>query len=377
MRKFLFFTCLVLISGCRSKMIHERMPPQSAVTEERGIWLNRSEIFGPREELINLLDDLLDAHFTSVYVNTYFRGSVIYPDSAYLPLWSEASDPDVLKWLIPEIKKRGMRAVAWVEYGFYAYHVPDATKTSDRGVFLNMYPELTAISADGKPYLHNEKWGDFYSLCPANPMSQKLIGDLFVEILEKYPFDGINLDRIRFPNEHFCFCEYCRNHFKEDTGIVLEPFEKGTKECEAFVNWRKEQLNRFMETYAPRLHNAREGVTVSLAALPPDMMDTHAQAWDVWMKDGYIDAAMPMLYGQGGFEDRVQNIKSFSNWSMVFCGLDAHGLPPEAVLDQIQCLKQQGARGCVLWYSGQVADDLPGLKQGPFSMPAVSPLEFP
>lgn len=381
MRKFLFFTCLVtsllIVSGCRTEMIPEKTPPWNAVTEERGIWLNRSELFGPREELLKLLDELKAAHFTSIYVNTYFRGAVIYPDSAYLPLWSGATHPDILQWLLPEIRNRGMRAEAWVEYGFYAYHVPDATKTSDRGIFLNMYPELTAVSADGTPYLHNEKWGDFYSLCPANPMSQKLLGDLFVEILEKYPFDGINLDRIRFPNENFCFCDYCRKHFKEDTGITLEPFEKGTEKYHAFVTWRQEQLNRFMKTYAPQMHNARDGVTVSLSALPPDMMETHAQPWDLWMRRGYIDAAMPMLYGEADFEERVREIKSFSDWSMVFCGLDAHGLSPETVLDQIRYLKDQGARGCVLWYSGQVADDLPGLREGPFALPAISPLEFP
>jgi len=350
-------------------------PSESApVSEERGLWLNRSELFAPREDLLNFLDELKEAHFTTLYINTYFRGSVIYPDSRYLPRFSGVSEPDVLEWLLPEIKKRGMLSLAWLEYGFYAFHTPDATKTEDKGVFLNKHPELAAVASDGTPYLHNDKWGDFYSLCPANPESHKLLGDLFVEILERYPFDGINLDRIRFPNENFCFCPYCKKHFREDTGIELQVFEKETKEYSEFIRWRKKQLDLFMETYVPKFRKARPGVVITLASLPPEMMESHGQGWDNWMEKGLIDAAMPMLYGEANFENRIQKIKQFPHWERIFCGLDAHGLPPEKVLEQIRYLRENGAKGCAIWYSGQIGDDLPGLKAGPFSNPANSPL---
>ena len=374
----LIFLCSFLfsLSSCRSDMNVEQTVPDDLVIEERGIWLNRSEMFGPKEELLDLLDDLKKANFTSIYVNTYFRGSVVYPDSEYLPLFDGASEPDILSWLIPEIRKRGMRAEAWMEYGFYAYHVPDATKTDDRGAFLNKYPELTAIAADGMEYLHNEKWGDFYSLCPANPKSQELLASVALETLERYPFDGVNLDRIRFPNKNFCFCDYCKKHFKQDTGIDLKPFEKGTPEYEEFVKWRNEQLNRFMRTYAPQFRGVREDVTVSLASLPPNMMRSHSQPWDNWMEKGYLDAAMPMLYGEAGFEERVRKISGFPRWNMIFPGLDAHGLSPEQVMDQAEILEQFDANGLVIWYSGQVKDDLPLLKSGPFSRKAVSPLDL-
>jgi len=207
------FLVFCVISGCSSNRNREAKM-QRAVLEERGIWLNRSELFSPKKDLLNFLDELKKAHFTSVYINTYFRGSVIYPDSRYLPQFDEVSEPDVIKWLLPEIKKRGLRAEAWVEYGFYAFHTPDATQTEDRGVFLNKHPELAAVSSDGTPFLHNEKWGDFYSLCPANPRSHELLTGIFLEIMERYPFDGLNLDRIRFPNENFCFALFAKKSSK-------------------------------------------------------------------------------------------------------------------------------------------------------------------
>ncbi len=377
--RHLIITLFIMVfglCGCSGKTV-QTQSPEPTVIEERGIWLNRTELYAPKEKLIRLLDDLKAANFTSVYIDTYFKGSVIYPDSKYLPLYAGAKEPDILKWLIPAIKKRGMRAEAWVEYGFYAFHVPDATKTKERGVFLDKYPELTAIAANGTPYLHNVKWGDFFSFCPSNPKSQKLLADLFVEILRRYPFDGLNLDRIRYPNKNFCFCGYCKGHFRKDTGTELKPYPKGTPGYDKFVKWRKAQLTRFMEMYSPRFRQARRGVTISLAALPPEMMDTHGQPWDLWLKKGYIDAAMPMLYGTARFESRVQTLKHFPHPEKIYYGLDAASLPPEKVIEQIRYLKKEGAKGFALWYSGKIEDDVPLLKAGPFSRPAVSPLDFP
>lgn len=353
-------------------------PPESvndnSLKEERGVWLHRKDFFTSREDGLKFLDELKAANFTSVYIQVYFRGSVIYPNSSYLPRSAEASDPDVLSWLIPEIKKRGMRAEAWMEYGFYAYHVPDAAKTDNRGAFLEKYPELAAIDADGVPYIHNKNWGDFFSLCPANPKSHELLGNLCLETLSRYPFDGLNLDRIRFPNHNFCFCNFCKDNFKKDTGLDLKSFPDDSPECQTFLKWRNEKISRFLEVYAPRFRNVRKGVTISLAALPPDMMESHSQPWNIWLEKGLIDAAMPMLYGERDFENRVKTVMKFPKSSRIFCGLDADGLKPDQVLKQIETLKNTGASGYALWYSGAIADDLPGLKTGSFAAPAVSPL---
>lgn len=375
-----FFRCIPIITAsfilASCSLIN---PPESldniTIIEERGVWLHRKNLIGSKEDLLELLDELKKANFTSLYVHTYFRGSVIYPDSRFLPQFQEMTDPDILGWLIPEIKNRGMRAEAWMEYGFYAFHVPDATETDDRGFFLSLYPELTAIDADGLPYLHNEDWGDFYSLCPANPKSHELLANVFLETLSRYPFDGLNLDRIRFPGDRFCFCDFCKTNFKKDAGLDLELFPKDSLEYKLFVKWRNDKISRFMEVYAPQFRRIRPGVTLSLACLPPDMMESHSQPWDIWLERGYLDAAMPMLYNMEDFKDRVNIMTGFPRWERIFCALDAEGLKPRKILKQIKYLKNKGARGFAFWYSGAIKDDLKKLKSGPFANPAISPLE--
>lgn len=371
----IFMLIFILMAGGCTKFKSETSKTP-LLLEERGIWLNRSEMFGPKEDLIKLLDQLEDANFTSIYINTFFRGTVIYPDSEYLPQFEGVSEPDILEWLIPAIHERGMRAEAWMEYGFYAFHTPDADATENRGAFLNEHPELTAVAADGMRYLHNEQWGDFFSLCPANPKSHELLGSVYVEALSRYPFDGINLDRIRFPNENFCYCDYCKKHFEKDTGMVLKPYPEGSEGRMKFNLWRSNQTSRFMSKWAPKFKATRPDLTVSLASLPPDMKVSHAQPWDEWMGNGILDAAMPMLYGTANFENRVNTILGYPNSTMIFPGVDAHNLPPETVMEQLRTIRLNGGRGCAIWYSGQVQDDLPLLKTGPFAIKAESPLEL-
>lgn len=369
-----FITALFSLTSCSHVNSPEPLN-NSPIIEERGIWLHRKDILAPKEDLLKLLDELKEANFTSLYVQTYFRGSVIYPDSRFLPQFSEVEDPDILDWLIPEIRKRGMRAEAWMEYGFYVCHVPDATKTDDRGFFLSLYPELTARDADGISYIHNEDWGDYYSLCPANPKSHELLANVCLETLTLYPFDGLNLDRIRFPGERFCFCDFCKINFKKDTGLDLEPFPIDSLEYKIFIRWRNDKISRFMEVYVPRFRHARPGVTVTMACLPPDMMESHSQPWNLWLEKGYLDAAMPMLYGDDDFENRVRIIMAFPRRDLIFCALDADDLKPRKILKQIKRLKRKGIKGFAFWYSGAIKNDLPRLKSGPFAIPAFSPLD--
>ena len=92
--------------------------------ETRGVWLASRDIFVPRDQLLAKLDQLKDAGFTRVMIDTQFRGGVLYPDSKILPQVPEAKGEDLLKLLVDECHKRGMKADAWMEYGFYAYFTP-------------------------------------------------------------------------------------------------------------------------------------------------------------------------------------------------------------------------------------------------------------
>ena len=151
---------LVLLASCANVKV-----------EERGIWLDKSDMFKPKDQVAKLFDDLQAANFTTVYVNTQFKGGVAYPGSAFLPLAEQAKsfEGDALAWCIEELHRRKMRAEAWVEYGFYSYHTLDATKDKSQGAVLDMHPEWCALDEEGNRYIHIPNGGTSSPSAPPSP----------------------------------------------------------------------------------------------------------------------------------------------------------------------------------------------------------------
>lgn len=374
---FLFVLFFVISVSCFAQdKSNDTSMEKKIYTEERGVWMNRSEIIRPKEKILEFLDKCKSINLNTVYINTYFKGGVIYPNSKYMPLVEEAKklDYDVLEYVISECHKRGLRAESWVEYGFYCYHTADATSDTTRGVILDKNPKLAAIDSEGVPYLHNKDWGDFYSLCPANPESHKILTDIFLEMVNKYEFDGLNLDRIRFPQRNFCFCQYCKEHFKTDNGIELKMYPESSKEYEIFLKWREEQINKFMQQFSNKIRSAKKGIIITSAVIPIEDKRARGQDWFTWIKEGYVDAVIPMLYTDASFDRNLADInENLGNSKTVFAGLNVDTNSPEVVAKQIEKARLSGMGGIVLWYSGSIDNDIPILKDNYFKEKSLSP----
>jgi uncharacterized lipoprotein YddW (UPF0748 family) len=348
-------------------------PPR---VEERGVWLTKNEMLQGRQSLRERLDRLRDAHFTTIYVHTQLRGFVMYPDSKILPQWKDiqAKDAALLHWLIPEIHSRGMRAEAWMEYGLYAYWTPDATKDPSRGPILDKHPDLVAIDAAGNEYLHNANWGDFYSFCPSNPETHQIMADLYVEVLSLYPFDGIHMDRIRFASADYCYCPHCKEKFKADTGFDLVPdFAPKSREAKAWDAWRKQQLHELAGRASKAIRTSFPNRAITAAVMPPYMIDEKGQDWTTWLKAGYLDAAVPMLYLKDITQADAWINKNVPSSLLVYYGLDATQ-DTQLAIDQAIQAREAGADGVGFWEANAIDPAMDELKNGVFAGPAVSPL---
>jgi uncharacterized protein len=111
-------------------------------TEIRGVWISSNEMLLPRQPLLAKLDALKSANFNTILIDTYFRGYIAYPGSAYLPQYPGFKGQDIIGLLVDEAHKRGMQAHLWMEYGFYAYVTKDAAHDASMGPILDKNPEL-------------------------------------------------------------------------------------------------------------------------------------------------------------------------------------------------------------------------------------------
>jgi len=341
--------------------------------EARGVWMIGSELMGSTESLVRKLDALQEAGFNEVMLDTWLRGYVTYPGSAYVPQHSQAKGRDPLAWIIPEIRRRGMLATAWPSYGFYAYYTRDAQNDPSMGPVLDRHPDLAAEQPDGRKALHNPTLGDFYSLCPANPRSHEFLASLFVEQMTKYPFDGLNLDRMRFPSADYCHCAYCREAFRRDTGMELASFPERGTEAKRFLEWKREQNARSVARVVEAVRKARPDAFITAYAVPPAEMDSRAQSWDLWMKRGLLDAIAVSMYEPDIDPAARRAIELLCGSSRLICAINAEH-DSAIYLSNVEKTRSITRLGQYTWYTGTVMDDIEGLKSGPYAKPATSPL---
>lgn len=346
--------------------------------ERRGVYVASQELLGSREKLIEKLDAFTSANLNTVMVDTWFRGFVGYPGSRYVPQFPGAvAGGDYVAWIIPEIHKRGMRAEAWASYGMYAYYTRDAEQDKSMGPLLDKYPDLAAVDSNGRKYLRNKGLGDFYSLCPANPRSHDVLTSIIVEMVTKYPFDALHLDRMRFPAENYCYCEYCKTRFRSDTGLELADFPVKTPEAEKFLQWKRIQNLQSIAAVERGVHAVRPDMPILSYVVGPFEMDSRAQSWDLWVKQGFVSAVSVSMYGQEIESSARRALELLGGDSKkMICAINA-AHPGAVYLRNIQTSRGYQPLGQDTWYSGDIIDDVPSLAVGPYARPARSPFAEP
>ena len=343
--------------------------------ETRAIWITKDDLYKGKDHMIDLYDQLSSAGFNTVCIPTLYRGMVTYPFSKYLtqdPEIKKQDNRDYLYWLINQAHKRGFMVEAWPEYGFYAYYTKDAALDRSKGTILNKNKDLMAIDADRGTFLHNTSWGDYYSLCPSNPKSQEIMIKLYTEMVNKYEFDALNLDRIRYPNINFCFCAYCKEHFRQDSGFELSKanLENNPDARKEFLVWRKQQVNHFMFKLRQELDKYRPDLLVTADVWPPNEIEDKGQDWPTWIQNGYIDIAIPMMYGENIQHDVEASLALVSTSHSIVAGIAAEGNSTPILSGQIELSRKRNLGGVTIWYSGKIAEHLDYIKTNLFKTPA-------
>lgn len=262
-------------------------------------FLDSDGINQQQDEFIDLLDKLKKANVNMIFLQTRFKGEVIYqseiePMTPYIAgtknTWSKY---DPLDFAIRECRKRGIECHAWfVAYNAGSKEKPSATVENQRHLLLSG---------------EKEYWFD-----PGNPGTNKYLLSLIQELVEKYDIDGIHLDYLRYPAE--------ASDFPDDR--TYQKYGKG----KAKGDWRRENINRFVSEVYDSVKQTKPWVQVSASTVPyykrlSGVSRSHWTAYNDafqdpqdWMERGKIDFIVPMIYSKENlFNPAVQD------WS-VRCG---------------------------------------------------------
>lgn len=328
-----------------------------------------------KQELCQILDRLKECGINTILLQTRIRGTVIYPskmepwDVALTGSYNKEPGYDPLAFAIEEAHRRGMELHAWV-VSVPVFKTSIARKTGKKSLIYT-HPSLLC-SHQGSYYMN-----------PGEPGTATYLARLCAEIARNYDVDGIHLDYIRYPEGAETFAD----------GATYRKYGKKQNKAE----WRRDNVTRLVQQIHDSVKTQKPWVRLSCSPVGKfkDVSRFNSQGWNAyhtvyqdaqgWLKDGYMDMLLPMMYFQGN------HFYPFAaDWQENACGKDvAPGLgiyfmhPKEknwdiGVIQRELCyIRQQGLNGQAYFRSKFLTDNTKGiydyLKTTYYPYPALMP----
>ena len=195
--------------------------------------------------------------------------------------------------------------------------------TMNRGEkeLLENHPDWYAVSREGKSCATNPPYVNYYRwLCPSKTEVLDYLKTQVETILKNDYVDGIHLDYIRYCDVilpvnlwdnykidqsrelsefDFCYCQTCRNLYKEKTGN--DPLE--LEHPDQSPSWRKfryDRINHVVNSFAEVAHKNKKPITAAVFPTPEIARRIVRQDWTNWNLDGIC----PMIY-HGFYREKV------------------------------------------------------------------------
>jgi uncharacterized lipoprotein YddW (UPF0748 family) len=320
---------------------------------------------------------LAENGFNMIFPNMLWGGLAHYPSDVLPRSVTFRQHGDQIEQCCAAAKKYGIEVHVW-KVNFNLATAPkdfvEKLRSQDR----------TQVSVKGEP----SDW-----LCPSNPENQKLELDSLLEVVRKYPVDGLHLDYIRYPGRDYCYCDGCRHRFEAATGRKV-PDADWPKACfsgdrkDEYNDWRCRQITELVAGISRKAKKLRPGLKISAAVFGsyPGCRESVAQDWPKWISKGYLDFVCPMDYSADDteFASLVRNqLKLIDGRVPLYVGIGATAtgihLTPDQVVGQIILARSLGAAGFSIFnLSPQTAAQiLPAVGQGAGSRRALPPHRGP
>ena len=354
---------------------------KSGLMEGRAVW-NHSGFGAYPGDWERSAKELADAGVNMLIPNMAWAGVAHYPSRFLPPSETFTRYGDQVEQCVQAARQHGLEVHIWK----ITWNLEGAPKEF---VETMRAAGRTQVSATGEPL----NW-----LCPAHPENVKLELNTLLEIVENYDVDGVQLDYIRYPGAHACYCEECRKRFVLATKTQIDEWPasvlpKGIsvgetsrsqffgKHSSAYTEWRVQQITRLVRLLHKRARELKPDIKISAAVFGgyPACVTSIGQDWVAWAKAGYLDFVCPMNYTEDttDFTDLLENqLSRLPKGFTIYPGIGATAtnslLTADAVVGQIYLARFLGAAGWTIFdYSVDISDTvLPAIGMGIGAQPA-------
>ena len=358
-----------------------------APNEVRALWVVRNTLTSP-EKIRKMIESAAQAGFNTVIVQVRGRGDAYY-NSRWEPraveLKDQPADFDPLAFAIAEAHRRGLKVHAWLNTSLLANL--DALPDNPQHVF-NRHPEWLAVPRAVASDLYEMspqdpayrarivEWskanrGELEGVYtgPANPKVRKHIYRIWMDILKKYPVDGMHFDYVRLASPDFDFSRTSLKAFLKwlnprlttaqrallKQSLKTNPLAATDAYKDKFGDFQREQITQLVARIYREVKKRRPDVIVSAAvfANQENAYTRRFQDWRRWLKMGILDVACPMAYttDTAAFRQQIEvaNTAAHPAGKRVWAGIGAYRISVESTVDKINVARALGADGVILF----------------------------
>ncbi len=243
------------------------------------------------------------------------------------------------------------------------------------------HPEWYTVSRNGQSSLEHSPYVGYYKwVCPTREPVREYLRGTVREIAREAGVDGVHLDYIRHadvilpvglwdkyglvqdrehPEFDFCYCDVCRETFREQSGHDPLELEDPTQDAE-WREFRWNSVTRLVRELADAVHTERRKITAAVFPTPTLARRLVRQAWEQWP----LDAVFPMLY-HGFYEEEVpwigdavrEGVAALPARTPLYAGLYLPNLSPEELARAVNVARRAGAAGVSLFEMNGLTDD--------------------
>ena len=380
-RKNLFlFICLL----CFTPVL---LAQPASSNEVRALWVVRTTLTSP-DKINQLVNAAADNGFNTLIVQIRGRGDAYY-NSRVEPRAAELKDQpssfDPLALTITEAHRRGLKVHAWINTNLLANL--DTLPTDPTHVY-NRHPEWLAVPKPVAAELFNVsprdpqfrqkivEWSkanraelEGVYTGPANPKVKDHIYNIWMDVLKRYPVDGLHFDYVRFASPDFDYSRTSLTAFEKwlkpqlgqsnrkelKAALKQNPLAAAETFPAKFADFQRAQVTALVERIYRAVKKRRPEVLVSAAVFANDenAYTRRFQDWRRWLQMGILDVACPMAYttDTAVFKKQIEVATSTAHTAnrRVWAGIGAYRITSDSAVEKINVARALNTQGFILF----------------------------
>ena len=263
-----------------------------SVIAVRGVWLTNvdSNVLNSKKNIEDAVALCSETGINAIFVVTWNKTMTTYPSAIMkrftgVEIDTQFTGRDPLRELIDAAHAKNIKVIAWFEYGFAGSYQENG------GKLIRLNPEWASRDAEGKLVSKNGfEWMNGF-----RPDVQDFILSLIMEVVQRYPIDGIQGDdRLpAMPSEGgydaYTVGRYRAEHYGQEPPA----------DCRntAWIQWRADIMNAFMKRLYNMVKGFNKSMLVTMApSIYPWSKQEYLQDWPAWINGGYVDLVIPQVY---------------------------------------------------------------------------------